>query len=67
MVNITVVRRFLKGKTHKRGVKETRGRKRIYSRRNVLTMNAARRKFIQATKGTKQAKWNLIIRKARAP
>ena len=67
MVNLTVVRRFLKGATHKRGRKETRGRKRVYSRRNVLTMNAARRKFIQTTKGTKQAKWNPIVRKARAP
>ena len=54
MVNLTVVRRFLKGTAHKREVKETRGRKRIYSRRNVLKMNAARRKFIQTTKGTKQ-------------
>lgn len=67
MVNLTVVRRFLKGATHKRGAKETRDRKRIYSRRNVLTMNAARRKFIQATKGTKQVKWDLIVRKARVP
>ena len=67
MVNITVVRRFLKGTTHKRGKEETRGRKRIYSRRNVLSMNAARRKYIKGTKGTKQATWKLVIRKARGP
>ena len=67
MVNITVVRRFLKGGTHKRGKEETRGRKRIYSRRNVLSMNAARRKYVKGTKGTKQATWKLVIRKARGP
>ena len=55
MVNLTVVRRFLKGSTHKPGKKEARGRKRIYSRRNVLPMNAARRKYIKGTKGTKRA------------
>ena len=38
MVNITVVRRFLRGKTHKRGRSETRGRKRSLSRRNVLAL-----------------------------
>ena len=37
MVNITVLRRFLRGKTHKRSRVETRGRKRTLSRRNVLT------------------------------
>ena len=67
MVNITVVRRFLKGKTHKRGLKETRGTKTVYSRSNVLAMNAARRKYVRETKGTKQAKWKLVIRKARVP
>ena len=67
MVNITVVRRFFRGKTHKRGRSETRGRKRTLSRRNVLTMNVARRKCIQATQGTYQVTWDDIIRKGRAP
>jgi len=67
MVNLTVVRRFLKGSTHKPGKKEARGRKRIYSRRNVLSMNAARRKYIKETKGTKRATWKLVIRKGRVP
>ena len=67
MVNVTVIRRFLKGKTHKRGVQETRGRTRTYSRRNVLTMNATRRAYIKKTKGTRQAKWELLIAKARVP
>ena len=59
MVDITNVRRFLRGATHKCGAKETRGRKRIYSRRNVLSMNAARRKFIK--KSTNIALGSLIV------
>ena len=38
MVNITVVRRFLRGKTHKRGRSGAHGRKRSLSRRNVLAL-----------------------------
>ena len=34
--DLTTVRRFLRGKSHQVGVPETRGRKRIYSRRAVL-------------------------------
>ena len=67
MVNITAIRRLMRGKSHRRGKLETRGRKRLFSRRNVFAMDAARRKFIKATKGTKQAKWDLIRAKARAP
>ena len=59
MVDLTNVRRFLRGATHKRGAKETRGRKCIYSRRNVLSMNAARRKFIK--KSTNIALGSLIV------
>ena len=46
MVDVTNLRRFLRGTTHKRGAKETRGRKSIYIRQNVLSMTAARRKFM---------------------
>ena len=35
MVNIIVVRRFLRGKTHKRGRVETRGRKGLLTRRGA--------------------------------
>ena len=67
MMNLTAVRRFLRGKTHKRGKVETRGRKRALTRRNVLAMDKARLKFIASTKGTRQATWNLISDKGRAP
>ncbi len=67
MVNVTVVRRFLNGKTHKRGKVETRGRKQKLTRRNVLTMDNARRKFIKGTQGTRQATWDFVRTKGRAP
>ena len=66
MVNITVVRRFLKGKTHKRGATETRGRKRTFTRRNVLHMNSVRKGRIKKSKGARQATWDVIRRAARA-
>ena len=67
MVNITVAHLFLKCTTHRHGKEEARGRKRIYSRRNVLSMNAARRKSTKETRGAKQATWKLVIRKGRGP
>ena len=65
MVDITNLRRFLRGTTHKRGAKETHGRKSIYGRQNVLSINAARRKFIKTTKGTCRITWDLIAAKGR--
>ena len=53
--------------TARRAMVETRGRKRTYSRRNVLAMDAARKTFIKDTKGKFQAKWDAIRAKARAP
>jgi hypothetical protein len=67
MMNLTAVRRFLRGKTHKRGQVEARGRKRAVTRRNVMAMDNARRKFIDRTKGTRQATWDLIRVKGRTP
>ena len=67
MVNVTVVRRFLRGTTHKRGAKETRGRPPTYSRRNVLTMNTARLRIIKKSKGGKQATWGRVVATSRAP
>ena len=39
LVDISNLRRFLRGHTRKRGVKETCGRKAIYSHKNELAMN----------------------------
>lgn len=67
MVHINVIRCFLRGRTHGRSKVETRGRKRSLSRRNVLTMDAARRKIINDSKGAHQVTWQDIIAKGRAP
>ena len=65
MARITVVRCLLIVTTHKRGTRQGSGRNWIYSRRNVLPANAARHKFINVTKGARQATWDLVIRKGR--
>lgn len=64
---LTGVRKFLKGKTHKRGAVETRGRKRIHSRRHVLAMNRKRIELIKKVAGAKQVTWDDVARRARAP
>ena len=67
MVNITAVRRFLRGQTDRRGRSETRGRKCTFSRRFVMSMDKARKKLIDKTKGTRQATWELVRTKGWAP
>ena len=67
MVNVTAVRSFMRGRPHRRGKVETCGRKRALPRRNVLSMEAARIKFIKTTRGTRQATWDLLRTQARAP
>ena len=57
MVNITVVRRFLHGKTHKRGRPGAHGRKRSLSRRNVLALRVC-----AAGEGALHAHCTLIAR-----
>ena len=51
--DLTAVRKFLKGKTHRRGAIETRGAKSKWTRAHVLAANRERRKRIKACKGTK--------------
>jgi hypothetical protein len=65
--DLTTVRKFLKGKTHRRGRVDKRGQTPIFSRRNVLAMNRARVTLIKKCKNTKQIKWDTIINKARVP
>jgi hypothetical protein len=64
--DLTAVRKFLKGKTHKRGKTETRGRKRTLTRRNVKTMDITRRALVKLGKGN-QVKWDQIVRTSRVP
>ena len=65
--NVTVVRKFLKGKTHKRGRVETRGRKKKWTRANVLAANRVRRSRIKAHRGARYVAWGEIIRRTRVP
>ena len=65
-LDITVVRRFLKGKTHRRGVVEKRGRKRSWTRANVLKANAVRKDKIKKHPG-KYIKWDKIVKGSRVP
>lgn len=67
MMNVTAIRSFLRGKTHRRGKVETRGRKRTFTRKNVLAMDATRKKFIKNTRGTLRATWSGIQARARMP
>ena len=64
---LTAVRKFLKGKTHRLGVRETRGRKLIYSAANVRTMNKVRKSLVKKVEGNKYVAWDQVRDKARAP
>ena len=65
--NLTNVRKVLKGKTYKRSQVETRGRKRTYTRRQVISMNSARKKLLKKAKGEKEVRWRDIQKAARVP
>ena len=66
MVSVTAIRRFLRGKSHRHSKVETRGRMRVFTRKNVLAMDAARCKMIQHFRGALQATWSTVQTKARA-
>ena len=61
------VRRALEGKTHKRGLKETRGRKRLYSRKAVLKMDKVRKQLIKKAANDREVLRRDIRRASRVP
>lgn len=63
--DLTNVRRFLKGETHKVGQEETRGAKRTYTRRAVLAMEKARLRLIKKADGEEEVTWPKIQKNAR--
>ena len=65
--HVTKVRLAIRGKTYKRGAKETRGRKRTYNRKWVKKMNTVRKTLIKKTKNNREVRWTDIIKKTRAP
>ena len=65
--DLTAVRKFLKGKTHRRSAVETRGAKTKWTRAHVMAANRMRRQKIKACRGAKYVKWDAIIRSSRTP
>ena len=64
-LDITTVRRHLRGKTFKAGAVEARGRKRIYSKRAVQKMNKVRKQLIRSVDSEQEVHWGEIVKKAR--
>lgn len=67
VLHLTRVRKFLKGKSYDRGKVETRGRKRSWTRANVLNANRARLAKIAKVKGEKYVTWGAVVKGSRAP
>ena len=65
--HLTNVRLALKGKTYRRGLKETRGRPTTYSNAWVRTLNATRKTLLKTTDGDREVRWRDVQKKARAP
>ena len=65
-VDVTTIRRFMRGKTHHRDVIETRGRKRVWTRANVLKANKVRKEKIKKHP-SKYVKWDKVVKSSRAP
>ena len=61
----TTVRRALKGKTFRRGLKERRGRKAKLTKAATRKLNATRKELIHKANGEKEVHWDQILRSAR--
>jgi len=64
---LTRARKALKGLSYRRGVKETRGRKPVYTPKNVQNMEATRKKLIQQANGDREVRWKDIQKASRVP
>ena len=65
--DLTTVRRFVKGKTHKRATTETRGRKKKLSVANAKAMDRARDKLITQGDREREISWDEVVLKVRVP
>jgi hypothetical protein len=65
--DLTSVRRFLKGKTHRQDIEENRGRTPTFTRRNVLKMDKVRKELITKADGEWEVHWEDVMKKARVP
>ena len=65
--HLTNVRKAIRGKTYKRGLKETRGRKNKLSKKWVTALNNARKTLLRSTKNQREVRWKDVFKKARGP
>ena len=65
--DLTTVRRFAKGKAHKRSAKERRGRKTTLSAANLNTMERTRDNLVTKAECEREITWGEVVRKARVP
>ena len=65
--NITNVRKAMRGKSHRQGVKEARGRKRKLTHRWVCKMNTTRKGLLARADGCYEVRWKDVLTKSRAP
>ena len=65
--NLTAIRKALKGATHKRAHKETRGRKPKYTKKMVLKANKVRKELIKKAAHLREVRWQDIQKAARTP
>ena len=63
--DVTSVRRYLRGATHKRGAKETRGRKRAFTPKKMRSLNKIRKQLLKKAKSTCEVTHDLVKSKAR--
>ena len=63
--DVTSVRRFLRGATHKRGAKETRGRKREFGPTKVRQLEKMRKKLLKKAKSEYEVAYEMLKSKAR--
>ena len=63
--HLTNVRRVLKGLTFKRGIAETRGRKRAVQAKTLRKLDTTRKSLQKKAKGEKEVHWKDVLRTAR--
>ena len=60
-------RKALRGITYRRSHKETRGRKRKLTRKNVLKMNSTRKRLIKQAQNNREVRWEDVRKASRVP
>lgn len=64
-LSVDSVRRFLRGKTHRQGGEERRGRKRVLGLRAVKALNKTRKALVKRANGEHEVHWQDVIKKTR--